>query len=353
MKKKISANIKYLPSIVTVIFCIVGLLLSPVKIAEGIKDGLALSGNNLIPSLFPFMVLSSYIVNSSVSDIMAKFLNKPAIKIFKTNGYGLCAVLLGFLGGYPIGACAVTDFYKQEKISKEQAQSLFLWCVNPSPAFVIISIGAFMYNRIKLGIILYASIVSASIVTGIAISFFIKKAYTPPIPIRDNKSENTFVNSVKSASQAMLSICSWVLVFSAVGAIVTEYFPLSLGTVFKALSEVTTGCYTFATLKLPMPLTCGILGFGGFAILFQITDYLHQCSVKPQFFLCTRILNGALSTFICSLILKMFPESIPVFAHITIKGVVFPLYHSISSAILLILMFIVFILEVDNKKKVC
>lgn len=353
MKKKIPAKIKYLPSVAAVFFCTIGLLLSPVKIAEGIKDGLTLSGNNLIPSLFPFMVLSSYIVNSSVSDIIAKFLNKPAIKIFKTNGYALCAVLLGFLGGYPIGARAVADFYKQEKISKEQSLSLFLWCVNPGPAFVIISIGTFMYNRMKLGIILYASIVTASLVTGFAVSFFIKEAYTPPVTIRENKSENIFVNSVKSASQAMLSICSWVLVFSAVGAVVTEYFPLSLGTAFKSLSEVTTGCLTVAELKLPLPLTGGILGFGGFAILFQITDYLYQCSVKPQFFLCTRILNGALSTFICSLLLKIFPQSIAVFSYITIKGVDFPLYHSISSAILLILMFILFILEVDNKKKVC
>lgn len=353
MRKKITANIKYLPSVITVILCTLGLLLSPVKTAEGVKAGLTLAGNNLIPSLFPFMVLSSYIVNSSVSDIIAKLLNKPALKIFKVNGYGLCAVILGLMGGYPIGARAVAEFYTQKKISKKQAQTLLLWCVNPGPAFVIISIGTFMYTRIKIGVILYVSVVTASLITGITASFFIKEDYAPPIIIRENKNENIFVNSVKNASRAMLSICSWVLVFSASGELVAEYFPSAFATVFKSLSEVTTGCCTVASLKLPLPLTCGILGFGGFAILFQIADYLHQCSVKPQFYICTRIINGSLSAFICSELLKFFPESVAVFSHITVNGVVFPLYHSISSAIVLILMFILFILEVDNKKKVC
>lgn len=352
MRKKVTVILKHIPSVAAVIICTVGLLLSPVTIAQGIKDGLSLAGNNLIPSLFPFMVLSSYIVNSSVADVTAKLLNKPALKIFKINGYGICAVILGLIGGYPIGAGAVASFYKNGRISKIQAQTLMLWSVNPGPAFVIISIGTFMYGRTKLGVIFYASIVLSSLITGFIASFFIKEKYAPPIVLSSKKEENIFVNSVKSASQAMILICSWVLIFSALGSFVTEFCPISFSTVFKTLSEVTTGCHTAITLNLPVPLTCGVLGFGGFAILFQITDYLHQCSIKPQIFLCTRIINGALATFICSNLLKLFPETVQVFSQITVKGVVFPLYHSISSGIILIIMFILFILEVDNKKKV-
>ena len=151
----------------------------------------------------------------------------------------------------------------------------------------------------------------------------------------------------------MLSICSWVIIFSASGALASKLLPENFATFFKSLSEVTTGCSTFAALKLPIPLTCGILGFGGFAILFQITDYLHKCAVKPQLYVCTRIINGALCTFICAELLKLFPDSVAVFSHISVNGITFPLYHGISSAIVLILMLILLILEVDNKKKVC
>lgn len=353
MKRNIFTVLKHLPAVAGVIFCIIGLLIYPMETAKGIKNALVLIADNLIPSLFPFIVLSAYLVNSPVSDILAKVTNKLSVKLFKTNGYGMCAVIMGVIGGYPVGAKTVADFYECGKISKKQAQSLLLWCVNPGPAFVIIAVGAFMYNRIKSGIILYISIVLGAFVTGIVISFFTKDVYTPQITITSEKSKNTFVESVTSASQTMLSICSWVVVFSATGAVLTEILPQSAATFFQAFAEVTTGCRTAAQMKLPLPVTCGILSFGGFAVFFQIMEYLHKCSSDPKLFLCTRLINGALSAFICSELLKIFPEAIPVSASVTVNNVVFPLYHSLSSAIILIFMFILFILEVDNKKKVC
>lgn len=352
MKRKILKALKQLPAVAGVLLSIAGLMIYPTQTAEGIKEGLLLTANNLIPSLFPFMVISSYIVNSPVADIMAKTTNTFSEKIFKTNGYGMCAVIMGLIGGYPIGAKITADFYKSGRLSKKQAQSLLLWCVNPGPAFVIIAVGSFMYSRVKSGIILYVSIVISALITGFVVSLFTKHTYTPQIALTEEKNKNQFVNAVNSSGQAMLSICSWVLIFSASGKLFTEILPPTPATVLRALAEVTTGCAIAAEKSLPLPLVCGILGFGGFAVFFQITGYLHTCETDPKLFLCTRFINGALSAFICSELLKFFPEAIPVSTSVTIKNVVFPLYHSIASAIILVFMFILLILEVDNKKKV-
>lgn len=353
MKRKIFKVMKHLPSVAGVIFCITGLLLYPMQTAEGLRNGLGLITDNLIPSLFPFMVLSSYLVSSPVSDILARITNRFAAKFFKTNGYGMCAVIMGFIGGYPIGAKITADFYKSGKLSKNQAQSLLLWCVNPGSAFVIVAVGSFMYTRINIGIILYVSLILSALITGLAISLFAKSTYAPPITIPETKPENLFVNSVNSSSRSMLSICSWVLIFSASGALISEILPPTGGIVFRALAEVTTGCRTAAEMNLPIPITCGILGFGGFAVIFQITEYLKQCALDPKLFFCARLINGALAAFICSELLNFFSEAVPVSISVTIKSVVFPLYHSIASAIILILMIILFVFEVDNKRKVC
>ncbi len=353
MKRKILKVVKHLPSVAGVIFCITGLLLYPTQTATGLRNGIVLITDNLIPSLFPFMVLSSYLVNSPVADILAKITNRLAAKIFKTNGYGMCAVIMGFIGGYPIGAKITADFYKSGKLSKKQAQSLLLWCVNPGAAFVIIAVGSFMYARINVGIILYVSLILSALITGLAISLFTKNTFAPPITIPETKPENLFVNSVNSSSRSMLSICSWVLIFSASGALMGEILPATGGIVFRALAEVTTGCRTASEMNLPIPITCGILGFGGFAVIFQITEYLKQCAIDLKLFFCTRLVNGALSAFICSELLNFFSEAVPVSTSVIIKSVVFPLYHSISSAIILVLMIILFVFEVDNKRKVC
>lgn len=353
MKQNILTIMKHLPAVSGVVFSVTGLLLYPVETANGIKNGLMLMANNLIPALFPFMVLSSYLVDSPVADILAKITNRFSAKVFKTNGYGLCAVVMGFIGGYPIGAKITADFYKSGKITQNQAQALLLWCVNPGSAFVIIAVGFFMYSRIKIGIILYASIVLAALITGLSVSLFTKNTYAPPIKIPSEKSKNLFIASVNDSSKATLSVCSWVLIFSASGALASEILPHNVALVFRALAEVTTGCRTAVESKLPLPVTCAILGFGGFAVIFQISEYLQQCAMNIKLFFCTRLINGALSAFICSELLKFFPEAIPVSASVAVKNVVFPLYHSLASAIILVFMFILLILEVDNKKKVC
>ncbi|MBO5065531.1 MAG: hypothetical protein J6D06_05385 [Clostridia bacterium] len=353
MKRKIFKIIKLLPSVAGVVMCITGLLLYPTETAGGIKDGLLLTANNLIPSLFPFMVLSSYLVESSVSDVLAKITNRFSSKVFKTNGYGMCAVIMSFIGGYPIGAKITADFYKNGKLTKNQAQSLLLWSVNPGFAFVILAVGSFMYARIKIGIILYISLVISALITGLAVSFFTKRTYSPPVIIADENKKNLLVEAVNSSGKSMLTICGWVLIFSAAGALFSKILPPSGAIVFRALAEVTTGCRTAAEANLPLPITCGILGFGGFAVFFQITEYLQQCSLNPKLFFCTRLINGALAAFVCSELLKVFPEATPASTSVTINNVAFPLYHSVASAIILIFMLILLILEVDNKRKMC
>ncbi|MBE6800880.1 MAG: hypothetical protein E7529_06710, partial [Ruminococcaceae bacterium] len=56
-----------------IIVCAIGacLIIYPKSTAQGIKNGFLLLGNNLIPALFPFMVLSSYISGSTIAEIIS------------------------------------------------------------------------------------------------------------------------------------------------------------------------------------------------------------------------------------------------------------------------------------------
>ena len=136
-KKRYISVIKLLPALVGVIISGTGLVMYPEETATGIKNGIILLGENIIPSLFPFMVLSSYVTNSQFIEILAKAVEKPSQKIFKTNGNAIITVLLGFIGGYPIGAKTASEFYTDGKLTRNEVQRLFCWCINPGPAFVI------------------------------------------------------------------------------------------------------------------------------------------------------------------------------------------------------------------------
>lgn len=354
MKRFSSVLIKNI--ITLIIVCAIGvcLIIHPKNTAEGIKNGFLLLGNNLIPALFPFMVLSSYISGSSVAELISKLFEKPFNFIFKTSGYGIIPFILGALGGYPVGAKTVCEFYENGKIPQNDAQRLLYWCINPSPAFLITAVGTFMLGNIKSGFILYFSCILASLTIGFFCRF-LSNGEIYPIENKPLKSkESVFVKSVSKGSEGMLSICGWVLTFCVLASLCDALnLPYSLSYIIKSVGEVTTGCKNAVASGLSLPIIAGISGFGGFAVICQCASYSTSCKVKMKYLLCSRFINSALSGIYCSLLLKLFPQSENVSVVIGSASTAFTLYHSIGASIILMIMCVLLILEVDNRKKMC
>ena len=80
--------------IVIILFCVLAVLIFPKEISNGVKNGLILLGENLIPALFPFMVLSSLAVSA------ASRVKYPTVR-------WTVIILLGLLCGLPVGSGAV------------------------------------------------------------------------------------------------------------------------------------------------------------------------------------------------------------------------------------------------------
>lgn len=336
--------------------CTVGacLLIYPKATADGIRNGLELLGNSLIPSLFPFMVLSSYITQSGVAQIIGKLFEKPFSHIFKTNGYGVVPWLSGLLGGYPVGAKTVAELYTDNKISQSQAQRLLYWCVNPSPAFTVTAVGTFMLGNTESGLILYASCVLSSLTVGFLCRFLSDGEAPADLHGHRPPRENAFASSVSNGGKAMLSVCGWVLTFSVLCALCEPLnLPQSVASLIRASSEVTTGCKNVATQGMSLPVMAAVTGFGGFAVICQCGVYSSACGLKSRYLLCSRILNSALGTIYCALLLKVFPQCETVGAVISTPVNTLPLYHSMGAAVILMAMCLLLILEVDNRKKVC
>lgn len=347
-------TLKTLPRLLCIMGAIVIMLLFPREISQGVKEGIVLCGEKIIPSLFPFMILASYISSSSALERCIFVFDKLSRRLFRVNAYGLTAVILGFLGGYPIGAKAVCDFYTAKRLSQDEATRLLPWCINPGPAFVITAVGAFMLGSTKIGVIMYASIICSSVSIGIACRFLGKN-------IQNEKREKTpfhttgnFVYSVASATDSMLSICGWVLMFSAISKALCILIKNKLLSLFIcSVAEVTTGCVTLTNASMPIPLICAILGFGGFAVIFQVAPYVEKCSCSLKRFIFWKAVNGILSGFYCSLLLRIYPVSISTSVTSQLSTGTPALSHSLTAAVLLIIICIVFILEVDYKKKIC
>ncbi len=354
MKAKNKEILREAPKIVVVALSVLCLIIFPSEIGNGIKKGLSLSGETLIPALFPFMILSSYIAASPIFIRISKLMEKPSRFLFNVSGEGFISIMLGTIGGYPIGPKTVSELYETGIISKEDSHRLLCWCINPSPSFVITAIGTFMLGNTKSGVLIFLSNLLASFVIGFFVRFTGKEAQKITPSFLTIKNTDAFISSVSSGSKAMLSVCGWVLTFSAISSALECIIGTGNFSIFiKAMSEVTTGCNSVSQQGFSLPVLSAVTGFGGLAVIFQIAPYVRKCCYDLKAFICMRLLNGALSAFICTGFCKLFPQTTDVLQVLNIGNARLELSHSLIATIFLLITCILLILEVDNKGKVC
>ena len=87
------------------------LMLYPQQSMEAARTGLQLCYNVIIPSLFPFFVLSSLVVELGLAGYVGRALEGVMRPLFRVPGSCASAVALGFIGGYPVGARTAISLY--------------------------------------------------------------------------------------------------------------------------------------------------------------------------------------------------------------------------------------------------
>ena len=81
-----------------------GVLFFSAEVAQGVRSGLTLCGQTLVPSLFPFMALAMLVGRSTAAGPLCRILG-PLCRRWLRLPESLAPVLLmSFVGGYPVGA---------------------------------------------------------------------------------------------------------------------------------------------------------------------------------------------------------------------------------------------------------
>lgn len=288
------------------------LLRFPLKAGEGVQNGIELSIYTLIPSMYPFMFLSAFVVNSSLSEKAGKLFSGLTRRIFNLPGCCGAAILMSMIGGLPVGASMVDGMYENGYITKNQGKRMLLFCINPGPAFVINTVGYYMTGNRSIGMILYAALVISSITIGVLSRYVIKNDETFCSAFAEKERttlQDAVVSSVSQSSRSMLNVCAWVVLFSCLCSL-TELVPLSedAGLFLTGVMEMTRGCEK-ATDIMSLPVTAAILGFGGICAHLQIMPVIVKMKLPLKYFFCSRIINSGITVIVFSLLFNALPLS--------------------------------------------
>lgn len=338
-------------SLVVILCCVYLMFRFPVAVKEGVNEGLNICFYTIIPSLFPFMVLSTYIVKSNILSPFYKLFSFPVRLFFKQPAYSVPVIFMSMIGGFPVGIKMTNDLYIKGQITKEQAQCLSLFCMNAGPAFVITAVGTNMLNSTKAGIIIYSSLCISALISGV-ISSFIAEKNADVIKIKNEKALqiSSLSASVTDALQCIFGICAWVVLFSSITKCIETFnLPEKAYICITSLLEVTKGC-SLLTGKLTLPVVAGVIGFGGICVHCQVLEYIKNMEMKYIYFFITRVLNGILSGIISYILLLFFPVEINVFSN-SDKITSYSFSFSYSAFFVFILMCVIMIFDIDRNKK--
>ena len=120
------------------------LLLSPGRAAAGVREGLRLSGTLLIPALFPVSVLAGCLIRMGPETGADRLLGGLTRRLLGLSGVCAVPLVLGQLGGFPLGAQLTASLYRQGLISREDALRLSALSNQAGPAFLLGALGTIL-----------------------------------------------------------------------------------------------------------------------------------------------------------------------------------------------------------------
>ncbi|MFR8549056.1 MAG: hypothetical protein ACLVEV_10605 [Lachnospiraceae bacterium] len=302
------------------------LLLFPAPALSGARDGLLLWYRNVLPVLFPFMLLSGAMLRLGVVNCLPSFLQRLSGRLFHCSQEGSFAVLTGFLCGLPMGAKVTADLFHSQKISRVSARHLTGFVNNLSPVFLLSFLSAQQLQNPQLGVWFLLDVLGAALIYGILTAPASEKQpknlcsngasdrQTPAQP-DDRRADDVpplfdlIDHVICDAVQSIVKLGVCIMVFSMAGSALaffwrdTGLFPLLV----RASIEVTGGialiCESSLALSWKYVLLCGICAFGGWSAIAQTAAIAGFDKDLAKYYIKSRVMITLLSLLlsVCTL----------------------------------------------------
>ena len=286
--------------------------------------GLTLCAQTVIPSLFPFMVVSELLVTSGAGEALGRLFSRVMRWLFGLSGAGASAVFLGSFCGFPIGARTAVALLDRNVISKEECQHLLTFVNNPSSAFLISAVGLSIFGSRQLGVILYGVVLGCGFLVGLLTRFLLGRGKAPaehphfPSGLRVDGITSlpaALAGAISSSTSAMLTVCAYVVFFSAVtGAL--EWIADGRGAVGGTAClllcgrlEMTGGISRAAALprEWGVILTAAFAGWSGISVHCQVMTLCGGRGLSFRPYLLAKAAQGLLCGGVTALLLRCFP----------------------------------------------
>lgn len=264
---------------------------------RGAQAGIELCLKTVVPSLFPFFLLS-ILLTDSLTGISFPLL-RPLTRVCGVPDGTESLLLSGFLGGYPVGAQCVCAAYRSGHLSARDAERMLAFCNNAGPAFLFGMISSVFPGQAYIWALWVIHILSA-LLTAWSLP-------GKPAKIRtlSPKKSITISLALQASIRVMATVCGWVILFRVIIAFLRRWFlwllPVEMQVLVTGLLELSNGCcelHTVTGINLRFLICSVFLAFGGVCVTMQTVSVTSGLSLRYYF-------SGKVMQALFSLILSM------------------------------------------------
>lgn len=258
---------------------------------ESSQQAMQLCIRSVIPSLFPFLFLAGLVtetlwgVQGKVTGAVARFFHIPS------GGESL--LLPAFLGGYPAGAIAIGDAFRNGQMKRKTADTLISYCSNVGPAFLFGMMSSQFPEKNMIWSLWGIHLLSAAMV-GTIVSL-------PAEPLGTEKRKPRSISEVLMRSvMSMAMICGWILLFRILIGFLDRWFFFLLPDWFRiflwGFLELSNGCWglhQIENISFRFIAASAMLAFGGVCVMMQTASAAVGLSMK--YYISGKLLHMAFS----------------------------------------------------------
>lgn len=291
--------------------------------ATGVRSGIYTCLNTLVPALFPFVLLACLLSGSRAAGLLFRPLAPVLRHVFRLPPCAAPAIVFGLTAGYPTGAKIAASLYDGGRLTRGECARLLCFCTAPGYAFAASYTGTILFGSAHTGLLFFLACLLAPLITGVCLARFAPK----PVKTDDAvpQGAGSVTDAVRSGVSAMVSMCGFVVVFSALLAVLhgSGLFQTLTGLLARcgltvpdagaAVSfflEVTAGATHSAYWHTAPALVAFGLGFGGVCIHMQIFSFFRGgFPMRRTAYLLSRLLNGLLAAACYRALAFFFPAA--------------------------------------------
>lgn len=291
----------------------------PTEVSESVKDALFLCADSVIPSLFPFFVISNLFISLDIGSFCEKHLRKITKPLFGISASLSPAIVLGLIGGYPVGAITCAETYSKKLCNKDAAERALAFCNNCGLAFILGAIGNGVFSSGKTGTALLIMHILSALIVGVLFRIFYplpkaEVAFKQSFPHKTPGLAKALTSAVAKALSSSLSISAYVVLFSAlvrmmtilgifpfIGSLIEKLFGCSreIASAFTSgIFEMTVGSFSLSRCASPSTafvLISALLGWGGLSVHAQALSFISDTDLSVKNYFCGKFMHGLLS----------------------------------------------------------